>query len=299
MAEVAHQIKLITQQTAIKDYERFCKISCDKINPRSRVGNNALDFLFFPHRLMTKSKRNINFIDWLETSDRTKPYIQRFLTYAIKHGRSEIKALYDAFCLYFGSINSFNPNVARKLYYQYKPTTILDISAGWGGRCLAAMSLDINYIGFDTNVSLQSAYKSLLDLYPTKSEIRIFFEDSSKVDYSLYKYDMVFTSPPYYTKHMVETYENMPSYVSKEDFNTRFFYPVVKNTFNHLMPGGIYALNIPTDMYDDIKSILGEASIITPLTFFNRNAGQYNRNVGQYKEYIYIWKKITTCCHLL
>jgi hypothetical protein len=284
--ELAHQIKPITQETAIKDYERFCKNSCDKINPRSRVGNNALDFLFFPHRLMTKGKKgkNINFIEWLETSYKTKPHVQRLVEYAIKGGRSEIKALYAAYSLYFKSINSFNPNVARKLYYEYKPTTILDFSAGWGGRCLAAMSLDINYIGFDTNVSLQSAYKSLVDLYPTKSEIRILFEDSSKVDYSLYKYDMVFTSPPYYTKHMLETYENMPSYVSKEDFNTRFFYPVVKNTFNHLMPGGIYALNIPTEMYDDIKTILGEASIITPLIFSYRNTGQY-------KEYIYIWKK--------
>jgi hypothetical protein len=284
--ELAQQIRPITQQNAIKDYERFCEISCDKINPRSHVGHNALDFLFFPHRLMTKSIKckNVNFIDWLESSHRTKPYIQRFVALAIKGGRSEMKALYAAFCLFVKSINSFSPNTARKLYYEYKPTTILDFSAGWGGRCLAAMSLDINYIGFDTNVSLQSAYKSLLDLYPTKSEIRIFFEDSSKVDYSLYKYDMVFTSPPYYTKQMVEIYENMPSYVSKEDFNTRFFYPVVKNTYNHLMPGGIYALNIPTDMYDDIKLILGEASIFIPLQISYRN-------IGKYKEYIYIWKK--------
>ena len=74
--------------------------------------------------------------------------------------------------------------------------------------------------------------------------------DSSKVDYSKYDYDMVFTSPPYY---MLEKYENMPQYESNEDFNEKFLYPVIKNSYKYLKPNGHYILNIPISMYDDLK----------------------------------------------
>jgi hypothetical protein len=55
-----------------------------------------------------------------------------------------LKAQYQVFQLYWGSINQFRPTVAKWVYTTLKAKTgILDFSAGWGGRCLAAMSMGI------------------------------------------------------------------------------------------------------------------------------------------------------------
>ena len=291
---LAAQLRDITKEEALHDYEELQKTNCKKNNDTQRVGNKAMDYFFFGHRLRTKTRRGISFPEWLKTDEKKKPYYAKLIDKTVKSGSSLIKAQYGAFSLYSGSgtISAFKPIIARRLYCMYDPTTILDFSAGWGGRCLAAMSLNKNYIGFDTNTSLKSAYKGMIDMYPHTSKIRIHFQDSSKVDYSKYDYDMVFTSPPYFVKTApTERYENMPTYEDKDDFNERFFFPVVRNTWEHLKSGGTYALNIPIDMYKDIKPVLGAADKKIQLHLPTRGKKE-GRLGGGYKEYIYVWRKM-------
>jgi hypothetical protein len=129
-------------------------------------------------------------------------------------------------------------------------------------------------------------------MYPHTGKVSIHFQDSSKVDYSKYDYDMVFTSPPYFVKTApTERYENMPTYKDKEEFNERFFFPVVRNTWKHLKSGGTYALNIPIEMYDDIKPVLGTAEKKIQLHLPSRGKKE-DRLGGGYKEYIYVWRKM-------
>jgi hypothetical protein len=82
----------------------------------------------------------------------------------------------------------------------------------------------------------------------------------------------------------------MPTYKDKDDFNERFFFPVVRNTYKHLKMGGTYALNIPIEMYEDIKPILGTPTTKIPLAIAKRGKSE-GRLGGGYKEYIYVWKK--------
>jgi hypothetical protein len=286
--DLAKQLKPLTRQDALDDYEKLRDAECSSINLASKVGNKAMDYFFFKHRLETKAKTGKSFVDWLKGNPISSPSAKRLYKYNIDHGKSSIVAKYDVFRLYGGSINAFKPVVARDLYCRYEPKTILDFSAGWGGRCLGAMSLDINYIGFDTNLSLKSAYKGLIDTYPHDCKVSIHFQDSAKVDYSKYDYDFVFTSPPYFQKTKpTEGYEHMPEYTDRDDFNERFFFPVVENTYKHLSRNGHYALNIPMDMYEDVKEVLGSADKKIPLYIQKRYAGQE----GGYKEFIYVWTK--------
>ena len=149
------------------------------------------------------------------------------------------------------------------------------------------MSLNKNYIGFDTNKNLREAYNGIMTTYPYSSTVSIDFTDSSTVDYSQYEYDMVFTSPPYYRNNkLIEQYDNMPSYRTRQDFYDKFLIPVIKNTYKHLKDGGVFALNINVGMYDDLLHILGECNEKIPLTLSDRK--------NNYNEYIYVWKKNTT-----
>jgi len=286
---LAQRIKPITRDEALDDYTKLRDTKCNAINERSAVGSRAMDYFFFGLRLRTKAKGGQDFKTFYQKREHLRtPSARRLYDYNIKGGKPPVVAAYDVFRLYRGSINAFKPIVARRLFCRYMPKTILDFSAGWGGRCLAAMSLDINYIGFDTNKALRPAYKGLIDTYPTESKVRLHFEDSSKVDYSKYDYDFVFTSPPYFQKTKpTEDYEGMPTYTSREEFNEQFFFPVVRNTFTHLKRGGHYALNIPIDMYDDIKKVLGKYDKRYPLPITPRYSGQ----PPVYKEYIYVWNK--------
>jgi len=293
LSGLAGQLRDITKEDAMRDYEALQQSNCKVNNDTLRVGNKAMDYFFFAHRLRTRTRRGISFPEWLKTDEKKKPYYAKLIAKTVKDGSSLIKAQYSAFSLYSGSgtISAFKPIIARRLYCMYDPKTILDFSAGWGGRCLGAMSLNINYIGFDTNTTLKSAYKGMIDMYPHTSKVAIHFQDSSKVDYSKYDYDMVFTSPPYFVKTApTERYEKMPEYENKEDFNERFFFPVVRNTWEHLKSGGVYALNIPIEMYDDVKSVLGTADKKFQLQLPSRGKKE-GRLGGGYKEYIYVWFK--------
>jgi len=79
---------------------------------------------------------------------------------------------------------------------------VLDPCAGWGDRLLGSLASGVlsEYQGYDSNVTLQDAYKLIIDTYATPDVLPASvvtcgnFEDSDvKVDY----YDIVLTSPPY------------------------------------------------------------------------------------------------------
>ena len=128
-----------------------------------------------------------------------------------------------------------------------------------------------------------------------KANVQLFFQPSETVDFSKFKYDLVFTSPPYF---MLEEYEKMPQYGSKEKFMEIFFRPVVLNAWKYLKEGGSMALNMPKEMYDEIKSILPPLTKRLQLPISNRhprNAAQGKQigevDSGKRTEGIYVWTK--------
>ena len=104
------------------------------------------------------------------------------------------------------------PAAALNIYKKYGATSVLDFTAGWGSRMVAAAALGINYIGIDANKNLSPGYKKIIKLIQphTNSKINMTFKKAEDVDFSkLPKYDFVFTSPPY---EYLEVYENMANY---------------------------------------------------------------------------------------
>jgi DNA modification methylase len=171
---------------------------------------------------------------------------------------------------------------------------ILDFSAGWGGRCLAAMSLGIPYIGVDSNTKMKSAYSNMIKTYDPKADVKMLFQPSETVDFSKFQYDLIFTSPPYFK---LEEYEKMPDYTSKQDFLDRFFIPVVLAAWAGLKTKGHMALNMPAEMYDAVKSFLPPLKTSYVLPLINRHpaaaarrATLNSRSKG-HKELIYVWQK--------
>ena len=305
--DVAAAIKDIPLSKARADFAALKAVPCADINQAAKIGNAVMDHYFFRHRLAAKTKRHISYYEWIKTDWKRNESEHSFYKFNLAQGKTPEKARYAVFRLYYGAIHGFKPLIAKWLYCTYKPhTAVLDFSAGWGGRCLGAMALGIPYIGIDTNTDLRPAYERMvkeLDSEPnsepnskTNPKVTMRFQDAAATDFSRFKYDMVFTSPPYFkTVRPIEGYAHMPDYKDRADFNARFLFPVIRATYSNLARGGTYALNIPDDMHDEIRA----AGILSPRLHAKHRLflqprfakGNPNHPDVQYKEHIYVWKK--------
>ena len=303
---VSSEIKNISFEKACSDFRALKNINfSDKKNTiqhSAKVGNAVMDYYFFKHRLHTKIKRGISYYEWIKTNWKQNESEYRMYKFNLAQGKNHEQARYGVFRLYYGSSQGFKPLIAKWLYSLYQPkTAILDFSAGWGGRCLAAMAYGIPYIGIDTNTSLKSVYRKMVSeiskAEDSEYNVTMIFKDAATIKYEDYTYDMVFTSPPYFkTLRLAEVYPHMPKYSSRIEFNTKFLFPVVQNSYKNLKRGGTFAINIPTDTFDDIRSanllpsrLTAKHKLFIQPRFAKGNPVNPDKT---YNEYIYVWKKL-------
>jgi hypothetical protein len=234
----------ITKQDALDDYEKLRNHTFKNLG-FALVGNKTTDYYFQKYRTKAVYGNKISHeAAWANPESRKK-----IIEYAKKWKDDTPSGYRSAMRFLYGSINQFKPSNAMVVYNKFKPKHILDFSSGWGGRCLAAMALDIDYTGIDSNMSLHRPYQQMLNDLPTSANIKIIFDRAENIDYSkIPPYDLVFTSPPY---EMLEKYYGMKDYGNR--FYEEFFLPVIRRIYANLQPSGIIALNMPKVMMDHLK----------------------------------------------
>ena len=291
--EISRNIKNIDFQDIEKEMTQLIQIgeNACTMSPRCRIGNNIVDYFTFSQRLSTKGKYNINFYEFIVNIEefKKKKFIQNMLHYyetvknktKKKNYHTVLKEVYNI-CI--SAINIIRPLVYMEIYVKYKPTTILDFCAGWGGAVVAACALNVpNYIGIELNHSLIEPYNKLVGFLKerSKTNVQMFFENALNVDYSKLDYDLVFTSPPYY---FIQKYENNSDYISKKEMDELFYVPLFSKTFASLKPNGVYALNINKEVYENVCiKLFGHAHDIYPYKKSNRQ--------NNYDEIVYVWRK--------
>jgi hypothetical protein len=148
--DISKKLRDITKQDAIESYNELKHTSVTSPD-FSRIGLKALDFFFLHHRIKAKTKRHISFYQALKDDNIVEQLNKLIVKYKKKQLNEYdetglLKAQYQVFQLYYGTINQFRPMVAKWIYHLLKPKIgILDFSSGWGGRLLAAMSMNIPY----------------------------------------------------------------------------------------------------------------------------------------------------------
>ena len=303
--EIVKQLKTNTEQIAADDYKKLylaITTDMDNIKPLSPIGLKFIEHFVHNELLNTKSKHGISFYDfwynrdfYLTRDQSTKNLIKSINTN--KPYLSEIKVAKQVFNLYYGGISILRPTVAARLYAQYKPTTVLDFTMGWGGRLVGAHILKVpKYIGIDSNMNLVEPYAKMRKFLQKESNnetaIELHFKDALSIDYSTMTYDMVFTSPPFYNK---ELYGDKMVKMTTQEWDNNFYIPLFKKTMANLAPGGHYCLLIPVQLYENVCiPLFGPAQEQIELKKYARilpKKEQKQTNVGQkYKEFIYVWK---------
>ena len=128
--------------------------------------------------------------------------------------------------------------------------SVLDISAGWGDRLLACISLGLKYQGFDPNINLQTGHSNIINDFGHSDFHKIRYE-SFETATDIGKHHIVFTSPPFYR---LEYYDDGSDQSIKRypDFHTWmefFLLASLKNAWDSLVSGGIMAIHL-CDYYD-------------------------------------------------
>jgi 16S rRNA G966 N2-methylase RsmD len=301
--ELAKKLRDHTRSDAIESYHEL-KEAVPTMPDYRRMGLATLDFFFLHHRIKAKTKHHISFYDAIKDKELNNKLKELVIRYKKRQPSSYdeaglLKAQYQVFQLYYGTINQFRPIVAKWVYQHFQPKHgILDFSAGWGGRALAALSLGIPYTGIDANQNLEASYRKMIETVEpdpsARSPIQLHFQPSETVDFSKFNYDLIFTSPPYF---MIEEYEKMPKYKSKEEFLERFFVPVALSAWKNLRRKGHMALNMPEEMFDAIKDHLPKTSERIKMPLSNRHPSNAAKGqaLGEKDkirfEIIYVWTK--------
>lgn len=298
----------VTKSEAIKDFLTLRKLVQGKDwNSKSIAGNALVDWGTEKARRKTKY-RNKSFIEKWKNKTRRKKLLQFAKRLEKKHKKSVLGAIRSAIDLQWGSVNTLRAAAAACMYKKYKAKRVLDFTAGWGARMVAAMALDIDYIGIDSNTDLKEGYNRIIKLLKpyTKSNIKMYFKKAEEVDFSkIGKYDYVFTSPPY---EYLEAYENMKNYegdgkirqpsssqkIKMQDsakFYDEFLVPTLKKAYKYLPKNKHICLNMPDIMYDKIKKRWIPVTRKETYNIVKRTGGKWGKEKRRGKELIFCWKK--------
>jgi len=292
--EISKLIKNISIENVEKEMNELIKIgtNANQMSSRVRTGNNVVDYFTFTQRLHTRGKYNINYFEFIANIEefKNKKFIKNMLHYyeTVKNKnnkKNEYIVYKEVYNICISAINIIRPLVYMEIYSKYKPKSILDFCAGWGGAAVAASALNINnYIGIEINTSLKEPYDKLIQYLKQKSNtnINMIFDNCLDMDYSNLYYDFVFTSPPYY---FIQKYENNIDYISKREMDELFYKPIFKKVFDNLQNGGYFIINVCKEVYDNVLKIMfGNADEIYPY--------KKSKRQNDYNEIVYVWKKI-------
>jgi hypothetical protein len=250
--------KLITTKELIRDLDNLKEFDATT-NANNFAGNPFLYHYQFRNLLKCRRKDGKTIHDIYAD----KPEWDKLVDSARKRnrgGRTAAGNIFECFRINLGSVVMFKSTTAKYLYKKYNAKSVLDPTAGWGGRMLGAWALGINYTGIDTNVEMIPAYDDMVTFLNEQNafgnslfeedhgELKMIWQSCLDVDFSEIDYDFVLTSPPYIN---LEIYEHMEEWSSDEMFYKGFFIPLWQECVDNIKEGGHVCFNISPKMYED------------------------------------------------
>lgn len=162
------------------------------------------------------------------------------------------KILREAVYKSFAETKIFSPSWARQLLAtvlgskNLSGKRWLDISAGWGDRLLAAMSLNMDYVGFDPNVNLKKGHNEMITLFGNKKKHKVIYEPFETAEIPGGAYDVVLSSPPFFDIEEYSNNENqsIQKYESFHKWMVYFLFRSLLKAWENLKPSGYLILHI-------------------------------------------------------
>ena len=260
---------------------------------------------YFQEHVRIKSKRKDQEFSPFEYYHSTKPKLGKWMKV------SEIEREREALYKNYYECTSFKPSlmvgfgkfIANRLNIETSELKILDISSGWGDRLIGAIALKAKYVGVDPNRELVKGYDEIISSFSTnKKNYKMICEDFREVDLKKTKFNLVFTSPPYFDLEEYSIGTDEQDKKKQSTFRTKnsgewlekFLIPSLRKAWNCLEDGGYMIVNLneyKNDCY--IFSFLKECDRF-PSSFYEGCISQYTPIGGKIKKSpqpFWIWRK--------
>lgn len=192
--------------------------------------------------------------------------------------------------------SNFRISVALAVLAFFKPKKWLDISAGWGDRLIAAISyknLEL-YCGVDPNKCLFPLYQNIIRELKTDPNKYIIIKDGFETAVLLdHKFDLVFSSPPFFDLEIYSESElDSMRYKDEDIWYEEFLIKSLEKAIDQLGIGGHMVLymgegiktNYIGKMIDHLSSLIKYKGV---MYYF------YPENIKKPRP-MYVWQKVMT-----
>tara|TARA_Y100000310_G_C20642270_1_gene794640 strand:+ start:518 stop:1660 length:1143 start_codon:yes stop_codon:yes gene_type:complete len=273
----------------------------------STVGNKASDYYQQSNRWLCDSINAPSpYRTW--TTERFKLTLLNAL-WTLKCTEVNSKVLRTCIGLRKYIASQFRPSTAKAIYDHFGAKDVLDFSSGWGDRLCGFLASNArSYVGIDPNERLFPQYDKMIeDLGAGDKKIKLINKCAENTTLGRRKFDLVFTSPPYFNieRYTQEDNQSFKKYRKIENWLESFLFKAIDLSWKHLRPDGCLVINV-SDVYsnhtinkicdpmnDYIKSLKG-AEYVGCYGYQMRtrpNSGALKGKTGKFAEPMWIWKK--------
>ena len=298
----------IDEEKIEKEYNALCGFDVSRLEladnhlQQFMLGLNTVN-AFHPEMWTTQCRNAKTPMDIFSDRDLFKNALRKRIKYSdTKLVAFNIRKSLKAFGVQ--AVSNFRPTIAKWVYQNFAPVngSVLDPCAGYGGRLFGALCSHVgSYTGIDPNtlsatgnLRLETRVKHITNnRLPSCTFETIPFEDF----HTNQKYDLVFTSPPYfdiekYSKDENQSYIRYPEYGLWVD---GFLRPLIENSFEFLNKNGYLVLNVGERLVSETvaigRKVFGNIPDIYHMRL-SKMLGQGDKDIISHKtEPIFIWEK--------
>lgn len=164
--------------------------------------------------------------------------------------------------------SQFRPTAAMAVYQMFNAKSVYDPCGGWGDRMIAAMALNIKYFCRDVNPLVLAGYASMQHMYGGNVD---FEYAQSELSAPMEKFDLVFTSPPYWKAEKYQgDLSSHKQYPKFDDWINNFLFKMLDFSWESLNVGGHLVLNV-----SDIYANHTYNKIVSPVLNYFKNRNPY------------------------
>ena len=237
--------RFVTFVSQPEDYDEIDVIT-DYFTEEQRMSARRNNEPYSPLECWQRASYNRKF--FAEIIEQQKPLDSYHLREAVYHHTKEC--------------TQFKASLTRAVIQLFGAKRMLDFSAGWGDRLIGAIGAGVErYLGVDPNTALRAGHDAIIEQLarvatPSTSStaatatarFSVIYEpfQSARLPETELPFDLVFTSPPYFTFELYTTLEGQSTldFPVFDDWLVHFLFVSLRKAWAHLADGGHMVIHL-------------------------------------------------------